>query len=192
MIAININMYPKDGYRFKDANGTLFVGQSWLGVMKKVENYRRRAKLPPGNPEAEVTAYACKLNPSYCSEENEATIRARKTVSLKGRVLAWLNLVRRAVETHKALKFVEQGEAKARAGVCVTCAENVGLPEGCASCRATLTANRKLILGGSRLIDSRLNGCAVTGEDLPTSVWLDQQRAELPSAPGHCWRKRTL
>lgn len=188
---INPNLYPKSGYRFKDRDGTLIVGTSWVHVMKKVENYRKRAGLPPGNAEAEVMASACRDNPGYCSEVSEATIRQRAVVSLKGRVLQFLNIVRRQIEKGIPFPMVERNEAGKRADICAKCPANAGLPEGCASCRATLNANRKAIIGG-RTIDSRLNGCLHTGEDLPTSIWLDQQTAELPAAPANCWRKRTL
>ena len=190
---INVNLFPRLGYRFKERDGSWIVStNSWTEVMAKVENYRKRNHLPVGNVEAEVMNSACKENPGYCSEENPETLRMRKVVSLKGRVLSWLNLFRRTKDKSGHLDFVQREEAAKRAEICAKCQNNEGLPEGCASCRATLKANRESILGNKRLIDQRLKGCLVLGEDLPTSVWLDRVTEENGALPPQCWRKRTL
>lgn len=186
---INVNLYPKDGYFFKEKDGAVLRGTTWPGVMRRVEHYRRRAGYPIGNVEQEVIQQACARNPSHCVHDDSVTVNQRKIVSLKGRVLQWLGIVRKA---RTQLKFVSPQEAGERANACAGCPKNTPLPEGCATCRAALNAMRNEILGPHRAKDGRLNGCIITGCDLPTDVHLESDRISLPEAPDFCWRKRTL
>lgn len=187
MKRINVNLYPKDGYWFHEKDGSRHRAATWAGVMRKVEDYRRRTGYPLGNIEAEVSAQACSRNPAHCTDENDATIQQRKVVSLKSRVLQWMGALRRI---QRQIVFVSAQEAAERANICASCPFNTGLPEGCATCRAALRAMRFEIIGPSRAQDARLNGCLLTGRDLPTDVHIDSERKELPEAPANCWRKR--
>src|ERR1700675_4117108 len=122
---INVNLYPRLGYRYKERDGALIVStKSWVEVMQKVEAYRKRKGIPRGNVEADVMNSACKQNPGYCSEESPETMRQRKIVSLKGRVLTWLNNFRRAKDKGQQLNYVDGGEAAKRADVCSRCPMN--------------------------------------------------------------------
>jgi len=38
----------------------------------------------------------------------------------------------------------------------------------------------------------RLSGCLISGEDLPVAAHIESENISLPTAPDHCWRKRTL
>lgn len=189
MRRINVNLFPKEGYYFKEKDGATIRADSWPSVMRKVENYRKRNNYTLGNIEDEVSQQACARNPSYCTDINDATIIQRRMVSLKTRVLQWLGAVRRVLGR---LTFVSAREAEQRANICASCPLNIPLPEGCASCRAALGAMRREILGRGRTIDGRLNGCLASGRDLPTDVHLDSDRIEIPDAPAFCWRKRGL
>lgn len=190
-LTINTNLYPKEGYRFKDKDGVLHASTAgWVDLMRKVQAYRKRKGQPVGDVEVEVLTQACNRNPGFCSELSPQVVRQRLVVSLKGRVLSWLNMFRRMAE-QKRVEYVQPGEASRRAEICAKCPNNTPLPEGCASCRAAVTASRKAIIGG-RTIDGRLNGCCVTGEDIPSSIWIEQQTVENGALPGECWRKRTL
>jgi hypothetical protein len=132
---------------------------------------------------------ACNSNPGLCREEDPRTQQQLKKTSIKGRILNWLASVRR-IKT--PIIFVPPVTAKARADICAGCPMNTPITEGCASCKAAIKELRLSVLGGDHRIDSRLTGCAVTGEDLPTSVWMEQQTLANPDLPGCCWRKRTL
>jgi hypothetical protein len=180
---INVNMFPKSGYKFKAADGVLFTGSSWRDVIARVTDYRKRNNLPMGNVENEVHEYACLNNPEYCSEETLAQKEATRVVSLKGRVLSWL-----ARTVKGPLKFVSQEEAKSRADICAGCPRNTAFSDGCSSCRAAVREYRKQILGG-RQVDARVNGCAILGEDLPVSSHLDETRVNDSELPANCWRK---
>lgn len=188
---INVNIYPKTGYRFKDRDGTVHVASSWVGVMRKVSAYRKRAGFPQGNVEAEVTAQACAGSPALCREETPEQRAAYRKVSLKGRVLQFLALARR-VKDEGGLTFVSPQDASNRADVCARCPFNQGLPEGCGSCRKARSESQNYVLGHGRRIDGRLNGCVILGEDLPTAAHLDRVVVDNAELPANCWRKKTL
>jgi hypothetical protein len=83
-----VNLYPKDGYFFKEQDGTNLRAGNWPLVIRKVVDYRRQARLAPGDPVTEVIAQACQRNPSYCYESNRAAVPAPR-VTLKATVLKW-------------------------------------------------------------------------------------------------------
>lgn len=188
MKRINVNLFPRDGYFFKDQDGAVIRGENWSSVMRRVEAYRKRNGYAVGNVENEVSAQACARNPSHCSDINDATIHQTKIVSLKGRVLKYLGFIRSLLPSR--VPWVSATEAARRAGICAGCPQNTPLPEGCASCRAALNAMRNEILGPHRARDSRLNGCAILGEDLPTCVHVDHDVVDSPELPHNCWRRQ--
>ena len=190
MNRINVNIYPKEGYFFVENDGTRIVGTSWSGVVARVKEYRRRNGLPSGTPDAEVHAQACKRNPNLCSNVDAATIVARQKVSIKGRMLGHLNLLRKK-RASEPLLFVDKEAAKRRATICAACPMNTPIKEGCGSCRAALAEVRRDILG-PRSIDGRLSGCLISGEDVAVQAHIETENISLPTAPAHCWRKRTL
>lgn len=187
---VKVNMYPKDGYKFKCEDGTLIVGNTWSGVIARVRLYRKRNNLPPGDPENEVHAQACERNPSLCiQDDGGVTKRATQEASLKGRVMKWFADIRA-----RKPGFVDEHLAKARGVVCKQCPLNVGLPEGCQNCRHVLTEMRRSVLGGGKTGEAALThrGCTVLGCEPATAVWLDEPTVDNAELPAHCWRKRTL
>lgn len=190
MMQINRNLYPRDGYFFLDSDGVRISGDSWAGVIRRVEGYRQRQGRAVGNVEAEVMAQACARNPGICVEENAAYKVEVNRASLKTRILMWfMQLVKRKASNE--LVFVSDQDARNRAYVCSRCQFNKPLPDGCASCRQAVKESRKNIIGG-RFEDARMNACEILAEDLNTSAWLDQQAVDNGALPQHCWRKRTL
>lgn len=187
MQTINSNVYPKGGYVFTDSDGTRHPGDSWPGVIARVRKYRERAGLPVWNVAAEVVAQACRNNPGLCREENAAYREQLNKSTLKTKVLKWLTAFRELTRAQPPV-FVPDAERIQRAGVCAVCPLNQELPTGCSSCVKALMELRKPIIGG-RPLDGRLHACAALGEDLPTSIYLDQLRTNNGALPGNCWRK---
>jgi hypothetical protein len=187
MKRINVNLYPRDGYYFREGDGAKIVGTSWPNVMRRVEDYRKRAGRPVGNVEAEVSNQACSRNPANCSEVSAETQRMTLVASLKGRVLQYASFLR---GLGKRIPWVSAQDAANRANVCATCPNNTALPEGCATCRVALKAMRDEILGRGRKQDARLNGCSVLGEDIVMSCHVDHDVVDSDALPAHCWRKR--
>ncbi len=185
---INQNLYPKTGgYRFQEGDGTVFVGASWPAVAARVRDYRRRNKLPAGDPEKEVNDQACARNPDLCRPTNSQHPTLLKVAGIKAKVLGWLG---KQVATKEPRNYVSAEEAKARADVCSTCVNNKGLPDGCSSCRAAVRELRKSVIGG-RKADARISecGCIAIGHENSTAVWLDEVRIANPDLPAQCWRK---
>jgi len=190
MKSLNPNIFPKGGYFFRDSDGAKIFADSWPGVIRRVEAYRKRAGYPPGNPTDEVIAQVCARDGTVCVETTEAYASQLRKTSLKGRVLQYLNRLRQN-KTKEPPAFVDESEARRRAAVCAKCPKNTALPGGCASCKAAVTEMRKDLLG-PKFIDGRLEACIILGEDLPVSSHLDQQTVIPEELPGDCWRKRVL
>jgi hypothetical protein len=187
MRKINVNLFPKGGYVFKENDGTIITSSNWKGVFARVTEYRRRNNFPSGNPEQEVMEQACKSNPGICTDETPQMLRDRRRVSLKGRWLAWLSEKIR-LRAKEPLVFVDE-EAPARANICANCPENQAMQEGCSSCRSAVNEMRRTLIGG-KAIDGRLHGCAVLSQDNAVAIYLDEQRVDEPDLPTQCWRKR--
>lgn len=189
MQRINVNLFPKDGYFFRDSNGTVLRAGNWPAVIKKVREYRQRAGFPPGDPATEVIAQACTRNPAYCYEKTHVAVAPQ--ISLKARALQWLNAIMRIPKDQ--LQFVSPAEAKSRAGICASCPMNQSLGvTSCNSCKQAFTEFRKQLLGGARVRDARLGGCAVLNCDLMTAMHLDEVRVDSAALPQHCWRKKII
>ncbi len=182
---INVNLYPKDGYFFKEQDKTIIRAGNWKDVIKKVVAYRERARLPLGEPEREVIAQACSRNPSHCFDK--VVVTARPPVTLKSKVLQWLNAM---LKVKAELTYVTPQEAAVRAQVCAGCPMNQSLGvSSCNSCKQAFGEFRKQLLGGSRVRDARLGGCAILNSDLMTATHLDEIRVDNKALPAHCWRK---
>ena len=185
MTKLKVNMFPKDGHFYKEADGYIHRAGSWKRVIAMTQDYRRRNGLPMGDPEADVIAQACQRNPALCYEEYPHQREQRKKASVKGRVLAWLNRILARPER----KYVSPEEAQSRASICAGCPKNTKIAEGCSSCRAAIKEYRNKLVG-NRPGDARIEACSELGEDLVVSTWLDEVRVEAPEAPANCWRKR--
>lgn len=189
---INVNLFPKSGFIFKERDGTTISGNTWNGVVARVRAYRKRNNIDPGDPEAEVRAQACERDPVICTNDDGQHAAAVKVATLKGRILQWFAKIR-SLNSREPLHFGDQTNATNRATVCAGCSHNKELPDGCSSCKAAVAEIRAEIIG-PRPVDARLvqRGCNILGSDLATSVWIDLPTVENAELPAHCWRKRTL
>jgi hypothetical protein len=187
MQKINVNLFPKGGYIFKDRDGTTHVSvRSWRDVINRVDSYRRLNNLPIGDPEKEVLEQACQRNPGHCYEDTAAPVKsstARSTI--KSAVLAWLAGIRRAKDT---LTYVSPETAAKRTETCANCPFNITLKQGCAPCQTFIAEMRKSILR-NRNADSRLNACEKFSRDTGVMVHLDSISEKRDDLPDHCWLK---
>lgn len=189
MRTLNVNLYPRDGFFYKESDGTRIGGDTWAGVIRRVAAYRKRAGLPAGDPEREVTDQACTRSPVLCSEVDATTLKHRRIASIKGRLLKWLAGIRSQKAREGSLNFVDAEMAKRRADYCAGCVFNTPLPGGCGTCTAAVNEIRKELLGPKRRLDPRVAGCNMLGEDCVVSTHLDEVRVDNSELPGHCWRK---
>ncbi len=183
MRRINVSIYPKDGFFFQETDGTIIKATSWKGVAIRLISYRKRNRLPLGNPIEEVHAQACARDPQACHEDaNPAMVKALKVASLKGRVLSWLSALKGRPHT-----FVDEGLMRARAQVCAGCPMHAPTAGGCGSCKKAAKTARQEVLGG-RPIDDRMAGCLVLGEDTAVNTWILEPGVQNPELPPCCWR----
>jgi len=188
MLRLRLNVAPKDGYFFKDGDGSRHSGSSWSGLIKKVIRYRALNRLPPGDPTAEVPAQACARSPEICYNDDPVTRVQTIRASLKGRVLAWFSALRQLKKAGPLL-FTDGGVMTARLNICAGCPHNIQLPGGCSSCVKVVKTFRTEILG-DRGQDSRGHGCGILGNDIQTAAWLDEPPLDNPALPEFCWRRR--
>jgi hypothetical protein len=187
---INPNIFPKDGFWFREADGARINGETWANVVARVIAYRRRTHVPEGNAKQDIINQACERNPNLCVEDNGVTQATRRKASLKTIVFKWL-LDLLTKKNKDGVDFVDEGTHNQRADICAHCPKNLQIVSGCGACESTLKAQREAILG-SRKADGRLFGCADLGEYLPVSTWVESQALDKPELPAACWRKRTL
>lgn len=186
MLRLRLNIAPKNGYFFKETDGSPHQATSWAALIKKVIRYRVLNGKPKGDPEGEITAQACARDSSVCYNDDPVTRMQTKRASLKGIVLAWFAELRKKKKVGHIL-FTDGGVMTARANICATCPQNTELPGGCSSCKKIVREMRREVLG-DRGQDGRIHACAILGTDLPTATWLDEP--QLDNVPDHCWRKR--
>lgn len=187
MIKINVNLFPKSGYIFKDKDGTTHVStRSWRDVINRVESYRRLNKIPVGDPEKEVLEQACARNPGHCyDDQSPPVVSSASKSSIKSAVLAWLTFTRRIKDQ---LSFVSSDTAAKRAEICANCPFNNPVKQGCAPCQTFIAEMRKSILK-DRKVDSRLHACSVLSRDTGVMVHLDRVTEKNDALPDHCWMK---
>jgi hypothetical protein len=187
---INPNLYPKDGYFFKESDGSLHRGKNWREVVAKVTEYRKLKGLTPGSVVREVMAQACQRNPNLCHEETTEP-RPRTPVPLKALVLRWMFKLAQG-KTPGSISLVKPEDARNRADVCAGCPFNQALGvNSCSACKQSMDAHRKIIFEGRAKFDGRLGGCKALAVDLGSFVWLDYPRVDNEALPAHCWSKIT-
>lgn len=186
MKKINVNLFPKSGYVFRDKDGTPHVStRSWRDLIKRLESYRRLNKLPMGNPEKEVLDQACERNPGHCYDDETPPVVSAPRSLIKSAVLGWLASIRRVKDQ---LTFVSSDVAAKRTETCANCPFNVPLKQGCAPCQTFIAEMRKSILR-DRKVDSRLNACEKFSRDAGVMVYIDGVAEQRDDLPDHCWLK---
>jgi hypothetical protein len=186
------NIFPPNGYRFQDADGTEFTAGSWPQVVAKVASYRFRAGRPVGNPSEDVMRQACKNNPQMCMDGQAPTQPTGMGRPLKSRLLVWLANKKAEVLKGTLAKLTDRAELDRRRATCQDCKNNTDvLSGGCPNCRKVAAELRAAVLK-EVVSEKGLGACSVLGEDLPTSVRLEELAVESKDLPGNCWRKKTL
>lgn len=192
-LEVNPNLYPKNGYRFKERDGSRWKGRSWADVIKQVTAYRERRGEEPGDVRAEVMAQACANNPNLCvdtSPRQIVTPAAGFAGTLFQKVSNWLShLVQRL--RSKELRLVDRQEAARRAAICAQCPRQMGIPTVCGACLTQLSNFRRAILQGEAPVNAGLNGCTALGEDTQVSVHLELDPVDNDEQPASCWRRTT-
>jgi len=201
---INVNVRPSQGHFFEEADGTQIRGNTWIEVVKRVQSYRSRNHIAPGNAETEVLAQACQREPQICKRAHVPPETPSKSArraprqhidppppSLKTRLLGWLRDMRKYKEKG-SLVYVDLAERHRRAKICLGCPHRKAMKKTCGACNKAVDGLREEVLGERREISPPKEGCNVLGTDLPVMLWLDELTVENANLPANCWRKKTL
>lgn len=69
MLFAKQGLVPPDGFFFKEMDGAVLKGRSWLEVERKVVKYRKINKFPMGEPLKEILEQAKIRNPTLFWEK---------------------------------------------------------------------------------------------------------------------------
>lgn len=176
-------IFPPGGFKFVDADGIEFDGESIGQVAGKLARYREANGKPPGRPVAEVNEFMCRKHPELCTDRDVEGFDASvllKSISTNARELQNLRYL------GKPAAKVSGKEADDRAAQCKACNHNVNYRIFCSPCQTGVAAQLSDALA-PRAPHPDLAGraCALAGDDLSGAVWL----CEPPKVDHDCWRK---
>jgi len=188
MKTINPNIPPPNGYKFRNQDGTIIVGNSWEGLTRNVLAYRQRAGHSTDNIWEMILNQVCETTPGFCRDPaNREGLRGVKE-SLKAKAMAWLGAKANESRGSK-LSQVDRNTAIIRARTCVGCPKRDPANMGCSACERNLTQLRDLAMDGQKCEGEKLGACAVTGEFLPLAIHLFLPPTE-GDMPDFCWRRK--
>lgn len=189
----NLNLYPPEGYSFRDARAGEITGGNWPEVINKLRAYRVRAGLPVGKPEEEVFEQFCGRHPDYCRRGGASpgsTVRvAVKAQDFPYTVMNWLAATFTDLNRGK-IKTVSMEEAARRAMICANCHRQTVWRTGCMGCNKNIHVliNEVMKTRKETPVSRGLQGCVAFGDDVRLAVHLDQKTKPVNEKPPHCWR----
>lgn len=171
----------KKGWDFTQ-DGLWFAEYDRDKLVKRITDYRVANAIPLGNVSQEVT--------EFNAAKTQTVIPTRKIVSLRERVIKWLN-----GKLNVRPKYVDDKEADRRASICVDCPQNIRnwtVGEKCGRCVENANRAAAIILQG-RPQHRPLGACAVLDQQNKVSVWLNDPPpkglAVNDQLPSFCWRR---
>ena len=185
----NYNVFPDGGRIFKDSDGTIHKGESWRHLFELIRRYREVNAMPPGDPEAEVSAQLCAKMPHLCRPNAPHVPPNHHSQSHNQRVMQWYSVQLSRKRLH-AIPRVEDSVAADRALICARCPRQQALNAACGACIASVEKSRAAILDGQKSQHQHLSPCSALGEDCSTSVHIQQAPEAEPSLPAECWRRK--
>jgi hypothetical protein len=194
MLTYNPNLYPTDGWYFMDANATRHPASGSANglnaLVAVVTDYRKRNKIPLGDPRTEVIVQLCSRQPGFCRDSDPSVPPPKLMNSQFGqKVLEWINRMVRDKRDGK-LRRVSDSEATRRAEICARCPKQVALPLTCNTCSENVAKLRKGLLDNRTPVHQGLGGCIIFDDDLQTVVHFETGTAPNVDIPNSCWRKQ--
>lgn len=185
---MNPNLYPPDGYVFRERDGSIHRGDSWRDLTRIVTEYRTRNKMEVGEVRAEIMTQHCAKVPGHCRDEVAFVPPPADGLSFNKKVLGWVAwaLGRKRLN---AWDLVEESEVDRRAAICAVCPMQKSLNHSCEACLTTLKSGRKALLDGKMPKYLNLQPCGVLNEDCATSVHAILEPKQGPNLPEACWRR---
>lgn len=192
-LTFNPNLYPSDGWYFRDANGTRHPANGSASglnaLVNMVANYRKVNSMPPGDPHTEVTVQICSRQPGFCRDSNQVAAPGPLIKSGLGqKVLAWIQRMVREKREGK-LRRIADRDALKRGEICARCPKQMGLPLTCGRCLDDIAKLRQALLDGKDPVHQGLGACSIFDDDLQTVIHFETGTAPNSDIPPQCWRK---
>lgn len=189
MNEINKNLYPPDGYVFREADGSHHRGGSWKDLQNRVKTYREINSIYIGDVWADIVIQVCARLPNFCrSNAPVVPPRRRESNSLNTRISAWVGQLLAAKRMGK-VSFVPDDEARRRASICLGCPMQKPMARTCGACITLVDRSRRIVFGHKDPVHQGLLSCDALGEDSVLAVHLVQPPREPHLVPSFCWRK---
>ncbi len=186
---MNPNLYPPNGYLFRERDGSVHRGLSWKDVKKKVKEYRERNNIPVGDVWEEIMTQQCASSPGLCRDSDPGPVRVvNDGLTFNKKVIGWLAWALGQKRLND-WALVDEDEVDRRAAICASCPMQKSLNESCGACLETIRTSRKVLLDGKKPKYQNLQPCAPLEEDCASSVHAILEPKVSHALPGNCWRR---
>lgn len=178
MKVFNPGLRPPSGYVYTSPAGVLFEANSIEQLVERVTLFRKRTKLPVGDPVKEINAQLCERHPRMCRELLDPRILASRVVNA---AVDWTT-------AEKAPQPVCDTERQRRVSICLACPYRGKWEAQCGPCSEKLAKLLPAALRGTPPA-APLTGqaCTEAGDDLSVAVNFTQPT--LSTVPEACWRR---
>lgn len=185
MRQINLNVYPKDGYIFRDSDGYVHQATGWKKLALAVADYRARNGFAPGSPWEEIMTQQCAKTPGLCNEQPTTDPTG---MTFTQHVIAWLGAMSGRKRSGQWPRVDDQTAAR-RAAICAECPKQKAISQACGACVQSVKTLRRALLDGQKPLHQNLDACAALNEDCQIAVHIDQPPSTEPNLPAKCWRR---
>lgn len=189
MREFNPNLYPPNGYVFRDRDGTNHKADSWKNLEKAVRAYRERNRQEIGEVWSEIMIQACASTPGHCRDDARPLPPPGQGMDFSKRIMGWLAGLAGVKRTGKWV-LVDDELAARRASVCLGCPGQKALNESCGACITSIKNMRRALLDGAEPKHQNLHACAYLGEDCQSTVHAEQAPTDSSLVPEYCWRRQ--
>lgn len=188
-LSINPNIFPKDGWVFRDANGTPHRSTSLRLLIATVTDYRKRNGFPVGSPEHEIVSQICSNNSGICKDASAPPPSVAIGGSLGAKILDWMEHMI-ADKRAGRLRRVSNEQAMRRAQICARCPRQSQHPTTCSGCLANLAKTRVALLDGRVPIHQGISACSIYRVDVQTQVHFEIGPEVFGGTPAECWHRK--
>lgn len=185
MKKITQGLYPSSsGWSFVE-QGTTLTAPSFIELVTKVAEFRRRNNFPAGDALAEVTSYICERNPGICKDGVRSVPSPLPAGATFGdRVLSWIS----QEAASPAAKPADPERILQRAEACRACPLNVQFEATCTSCnKSPLKFENAVAASNPAGANTGLGGCR--HYHWSNKMAIRKTLAPDSRAPAGCWRR---
>jgi hypothetical protein len=179
--AVNKEIVPPGGFKYRDRDGVEHIAPSFDKLVNLVITFRERSGQPTGDPFAEITQHICAKYPRNCFSRAEPFDGAALASAITADIT-------RCVD--RDFPRVSPEEALARESCCLHCSRIVNWSRHCPSCYRRASDLIAGILGKDVPMKLQGRACVLARDDLSLAVWR-VNNTKVVSPPIKCWRSET-